>query len=173
MRVVELLMRKYWLFLIIICWQSVVASELSIAPENEIEVGGVLYHLRELYDGKRGNYGVRNYLKPVLIFSHQGWLAGYFKNSHQRNSYVVGMRRYWPSSKYYGDYHLMPGFAVGMVSGYCKGKGSDIYDDCSDNRKSQLVPYGQLFLKFKKDNWSFNVSYSFVLVYLTASYYPN
>lgn len=154
---------------------SLASLPIMEMEDNEIELGGVLYHLRELTGVKSSNYGrygIRNYLKPFFIVSHKGWLAGYFENSHHGNSYVVGMRRYWPSTKF-NSYNLVPGFAVGMATGYCKGKGSDIYDNCSNNRKWRVVPYGQLFLRLKKDNVSLNLGYSFVLTYLTASYYFN
>lgn len=165
----ERLMKRFWEFFFLIL--GFFYSILPLAKEvSEIEVGGLLYHFRELYEGRRDHYGVRNYLKPVFLVNYQGWLAGYFKNSHQKNSFVVGVRRHL-KAKPLGEYKLVPGYAAGMVTGYCKGKGADIYDDCSGGRKWRPVPYGQVFIKLKKDNLSVNLGYSFVLSYLTVSYF--
>ena len=165
----ERLMKRAWVLSVI--FLGLFYSVPSLPKEiSEIEVGGVLYHFRELYEGRRDHYGIRNYLKPVLLVNYQGWLAGYFKNSHQKNSFVVGMRRHL-SAKPMGQYELVPGYAVGLVTGYCKGKGADIYDDCSGGRKWRPVPYGQVFVKLKKDNLSLNLGYSFVLSYVTVSYF--
>lgn len=163
-----LVLKRFFCF-VFLCF-SLSSTVLAQNKATEIEIGGVLYHLRELYDGKRGSYGIRNYLKPVFLVTHQGWLGGYFKNSHQRNSYILGVRGYWPSFQHH-ELAIRPGYSAGMVTGYCRGIGYDLYDDCSLGRKWQLVPYGQLFVKFQKDNVSLNVGYSIVLTYLTLSFF--
>ncbi len=164
----ERLMKRAWVLIVIFFGIFYAVPSLSKVV-SEIEVGGVLYHFRELYEGRRDHFGIRNYLKPVFLVNYQGWLAGFFKNSHQKNSFVVGLRRHL-QAKRMGEYDLVPGYAAGLVTGYCKGKGADIYDDCSGGRKWRPVPYGQVFVKLKKDNLSLNLGYSFVLSYLTVSY---
>ena len=160
------------LFIATISFPAIASLNAGI-ENNEIEVGGAMFHLRQLFGSKQNStYGIRNYLNPSVVISHHGWLAGYFKNSHQKDSYVVGVRRYWPAKKM-NNMELVPGFAVGVATGYCRGKNNDLYDKCTNNRKWQAVPYGQLFLKLKKDNVSLNLGYSLVVTYLNMSYYFN
>ncbi len=161
---------NYLIIVTIFLFSSVFANLKESLPVNEIEVGGALFHLRDVYQGSRGHNGVKYYLKPMLILRHKQLIGGYFKNSHWRDSFFVGLRKYWLASSY-KDITIIPGYAFGAVTGYCKGNKYDLYDYCDKGRKWQLAPYGQLFVKLKKNNFSLNISYSVVLFYITASYF--
>jgi len=161
---------KAALILNILIFSSAFSQLKEQLPKNEIEIGGALLHLRDLYQGSRGNKGLRYYVKPMLVLAHKGYIAGYFKNSHWRDSFFIGLRKYW-QIRAYKNITILPGYSFGAVTGYCKGDKYDLYDDCHNGQKWQIAPYGQLFLKFKKNNFSLNLSYSLVLIYITASYY--
>lgn len=137
--------------------------------ESEVELGSFVYHLRELVDSQQR--GRNNYYKPMLLFSKQGFIAGYFKNSHDRDTVTVGIRRYWPVKKK-GTYSIVPGYSLGIVRGYCHGKkGFDVYRECEKDQRPRISPFAQVFLKARMDNVSLNLSYSLVLLYATVSMY--
>lgn len=161
---------KNALIIAIFIFSNILADLKPPVPDNEIELGGALLHLTDLYQGRRGHSGLEYYLKPMLVLGHKGYIAGYFKNSHWRDSFFVGLRKYWQIGSY-KNIAIIPGYSFGIVSGYCKSNKYDFYDDCYNGRKWQIAPYGQLFLKFKKNKFSINLSYSLVLIYITASYY--
>ena len=137
-------------------------------PELEIEGGALLYHLTDLFQKKQreSNY----FYKPMLLASKDGLIFGYLKNSHQKDSWAAGIRRYWFDKKV-GELTYLAGYALGSVYGYCTNGGLRFYEDCNEKTRHQIAPYAQAFLKIRKGNVSLNLNYGAVIVYASVSAY--
>lgn len=163
-------MKKFVLIVFLIFFKPLFAFSVkgTANTDLELEFGSLLYHITDAFSHKQreGNY----FFKPTVMLSKQGLIAAYFKNSHSKDSVVIGVRRYW-SEKKVDSIRYQTGYSVGIIKGYCTAGGMRIYEDCTSETKSQLAPYGQLFLKARKDNVSINIAYSVVLLYATLSFY--
>jgi hypothetical protein len=56
---------------------------------------------------------------PLLIYENdKGWMAGYWLNSYDKDSYAVGYHHYMWKTSNKGEPDMSFGFKVGLVTGY-------------------------------------------------------